>query len=219
MDCRLSVMVSTACHRTHSLYSDHLLPPLLQSRSTATTRFCYSPYFRPGFWVRSGSRAFVRISSRTLDRHVAVTNLPRTTPMPFQRVSTDFCGSPDHPRRAETAERATWGTKTPPRPPTAGTPPAPARVRRKPRRWDPLVPICICGGGAPRWPRPGRRRPEPRALLCGNAQGPLEGRPSARPVAIEVLASGLPARTSSGSYPHPLSAFRRRGGGCRKRGR
>jgi hypothetical protein len=66
---------------------------------------------------------------------------PRTTPMPFQRISTDFRGSPDRPRRAETAERATWGTKTPPRPPTAGTPPAPARVRRKPRRWDPLVPI------------------------------------------------------------------------------
>ena len=32
---------------------------------------------------------------------------PRTTPMPFQRISTDLCGSPDHPRRAKTAERAT----------------------------------------------------------------------------------------------------------------
>jgi hypothetical protein len=93
----------------------------------------------------------------------------RTTPMPFQRISTDLCGSPDHPRRAETAERATWGTKTPPRPPTAGTPPAPARVRRKPRRWDPLVPIW--GGSpaaAPRPPAPS----EPRALLCRNSQGP-----------------------------------------------
>jgi hypothetical protein len=77
---------------------------------------------------------------------------PRTTPMLFQRVSTDFCGSPDHPRRAETAERATWGTKTPPRPPTASTPPAPARVRRKPRRWDPLVPIW--GGSPVAAPRP-----------------------------------------------------------------
>jgi hypothetical protein len=76
---------------------------------------------------------------------------PRTTPMPFQRIPRDFCGSLDHPRRAETAERATCGTKTPPRPPTAGTPPAPARVRRKPRRWDPLVPIWggLPGGGAP----------------------------------------------------------------------
>jgi hypothetical protein len=80
---------------------------------------------------------------------------PRTTPMPFQRISTDSCCSPDHPRRAETAERATRGTKTPPRPPTAGTPPAPARVRRKLRRWDPLVPIW--GGSpvvAPRPPAP-----------------------------------------------------------------
>jgi hypothetical protein len=77
---------------------------------------------------------------------------PRTTPMPIQRISTDFWGSPDHPRRAETAERATWGIKTPPRPPTAGTPPAPARVRRKPRRWDPLVPIW--GGSPVAAPRP-----------------------------------------------------------------
>jgi hypothetical protein len=76
----------------------------------------------------------------------------RTTPMPFQRIPTGLCGSPDHPRRAETAERATWGTKPPPRPPTAGTPPAPARVRRKPWRWDPLVPIW--GGSPVAAPRP-----------------------------------------------------------------
>jgi hypothetical protein len=48
---------------------------------------------------------------------------PRTTPM-------DFCGSPDHPRRAETAERATWGTKTPPRPPQPA----------------PHPPRLVCGG-------------------------------------------------------------------------
>ena len=59
---------------------------------------------------------------------------PRTTtPMPFQRISTDLCGSPDHTRRAETAERATWGTKTPPRPPTAAQP-----VFHPPR--------LVCGG-------------------------------------------------------------------------
>jgi hypothetical protein len=78
---------------------------------------------------------------------------PRTTPMPFQRISTDLCGSPDHPRRrAETAERATWGTKTPPPDPPQPVPHrVPARVRRKPRRWDPLVPIWggLPGGGAP----------------------------------------------------------------------
>jgi hypothetical protein len=76
---------------------------------------------------------------------------PGTSPMPFQRGLTDLYGPPDHPRRAETAERATWGTKTLPRPPTADTPPGPVRVRRKPRRWDPLVPIWggLPGGGAP----------------------------------------------------------------------
>ena len=96
---------------------------------------------------------------------------PRTTPMPIQRISTDFWGSPDHPRRAETAERATWGTKPPPRPPTAGTPPAPARVRRKPRRWDPLVPIW--GGSPVAAPRP----PAPRApsLYLWQCPRPLGG--------------------------------------------
>jgi hypothetical protein len=96
---------------------------------------------------------------------------PRTTPMPFQRISTDFCGSPDHPRRAETAERATWGTKTPPRPPTAGTPPAPARVRRKPRRWDPLVPIW--GGSPVAAPRP--PAPQAQSLYLRQCPGPLGG--------------------------------------------
>jgi hypothetical protein len=96
---------------------------------------------------------------------------PRTTPMPFQRISTGLCGSPDHPRRAETAERATWSTKTPPRPPTAGTPPALAHVRRKPRRWDPLVPIPSgvgvgVGGGAPRWQCPSRRAPRTESQNC-----------------------------------------------------
>jgi hypothetical protein len=41
---------------------------------------------------------------------------PHTTLMPFQRISTGFCGSPDHPRRAETAERATWGKIDDPEP-------------------------------------------------------------------------------------------------------
>ena len=93
---------------------------------------------------------------------------PRTTPMPIQRISTDFWGSPDHPRRAETAERATWGTKTPPRPPTAGTPPAPARVRRKPRRWDPLVPIW--GGSPVAAPRP--PAPQTQSIQMGRTPAP-----------------------------------------------
>jgi hypothetical protein len=38
----------------------------------------------------------------------------------FQR--TGLCGSSDHPRRAETAERATCGTKSPPRPPPQPVP-------------------------------------------------------------------------------------------------
>jgi hypothetical protein len=37
------------------------------------SRFHY-PHFRPGFWGRGGSRAFARISSRTLGRYVAVNN-------------------------------------------------------------------------------------------------------------------------------------------------
>jgi hypothetical protein len=102
---------------------------------------------------------------------------PRTAPMPFQRISTDLCGSPDPPRRAETAERATWGTKTPLRPPTAGTPPAPARVRRKPRRWDPLVPIW--GGSpvaAPRPPAP--RTPDSPMSQCTMPLVPPGARPN-----------------------------------------
>jgi hypothetical protein len=94
---------------------------------------------------------------------------PRTTPMPFQRVSTDFCGSPDHPRRAGTAERATWGTKT-----RRLDPPQPA----------PHPPQLVCGGnhgagthwcpsgGAPRWWWPGRWRPEPSPKVSGNTQYP-----------------------------------------------
>jgi hypothetical protein len=81
---------------------------------------------RSGFWIRGGSRAFARISSRTLGRYVVVTNPapPRCRSNGFQRASVALQTTPG---RAETAERATWGTKTPPRPPTAGTPPAPAR--------------------------------------------------------------------------------------------
>jgi hypothetical protein len=102
----------------------------------------------------------------------------RTTLMPFQKISTDLCGSPYHPRRAETAERATWGTKTPPRPPTAGTPPAPARVRWKPRRWDPLVPIWgeLPGGGAP-----AAGAPSPVALFRAVPKAPPMARPKTKP--------------------------------------
>jgi hypothetical protein len=95
---------------------------------------------------------------------------PRTTPMPFERISTDLCGSLDHPRRAETAERATWGTKTPPRPPTAGTPHPPRLVcggnHGTGTHW------CPSGGGSPvAVPRP----PAPQAqslYFCGNAHSP-----------------------------------------------
>jgi hypothetical protein len=92
--------------------------------------------------------------------------------MPFQRISTDFCGSPDHPRRAETAELATWGTKTPPRPPTAGgTPPAPARVRAA--EITALGPTGAHLGGGPGGGAPAARwRPEPSSDLPGRPQGP-----------------------------------------------
>jgi hypothetical protein len=76
-----------------------------------------------------------------------------TNPAPPQCRSTDFCGSPDHPRRTEIAERATWGTKTPPQPPTAGTPPAPARARldQVGRDWMNHFEAAIGGRQGTRW--------------------------------------------------------------------
>jgi hypothetical protein len=76
---------------------------------------------------------------------------PRTTPMPFQRILTDFCGSPYHPRRAETAERATWGTKTPPRPPHSRHPPRPGSCAAETPALGPTGAHLggLPGGGAP----------------------------------------------------------------------
>jgi hypothetical protein len=108
---------------------------------------------------------------------------PRTTSMPFQRISTDFCGSPDHPRRAETAERITWGTKTPPRPPQ------PAPHPHRPvcgRNHGAGTHWCPSGGDSPvAVPRP----PALRVLSLCLRQYP-------RPLA------GWPGRTPSGTSRH-----------------
>jgi hypothetical protein len=134
------------------------------------TRFHY-PYCRPGFWVRGGSRAFARVSSRTLGRYVAVTNpAPPRCPVP-----TDFNGFMWLSRPQTTPEE--------PRQRNAGPLGAP---KRRPDPPQPALhpPRLVCGGnhgagthwcpsgGAPRWWRPGRRRPKPSRFLCGNAQGP-----------------------------------------------
>jgi hypothetical protein len=62
-------------------------------------RFHY-PYFRTGFWVRGGSRAFARISSRTLGRCVVVTNpaQPRCRSNGFQRIYVALQTTPEEPK-------------------------------------------------------------------------------------------------------------------------
>jgi hypothetical protein len=88
---------------------------------------------------------------------------PRTTPMPFQRTSTDFCGSPDHPHRTETAERATWGTKTPPRPPTDSR--HPTRPGSCAAETTALGPTGAHLGGLPGGGAPAAGAPSPVALF------------------------------------------------------
>jgi hypothetical protein len=62
---------------------------------------CVNGDFRPGFWIRGGSRAFARISSRTLGRYVAVTNPapPRCRSNRFQRISVALQTTPEEPRQ------------------------------------------------------------------------------------------------------------------------
>jgi hypothetical protein len=143
------------------------------SEISKRTRFHYPyPYFKTGFWVRGGSRAFARISSRTLGRYVAVINPAplRCRSNGFQRISGALQTTPEEPRQRNGPLGAPKRRPDPPQPA-----PHPSRL--------------VCGGnhgagtywcpsgGAPRWRRPGRRRPKPRQpgsrfRLCGNAQGP-----------------------------------------------
>ena len=120
-----------------------------------------------GFWIRGGSRAFARISSRTLGRYVVVTNPapPRCRSNGFQRISGALQTTPEEPRQRNGPLGAPKRRPDPPQP-------------------APHPPRLVCGGnhgagthwcpsgGAPRWRRPGRRRPKPSRFICGNAQGP-----------------------------------------------
>jgi hypothetical protein len=74
-------------------------PPKAVRRLLATCFHC--PHFRPGFWIRSGSRAFVRISSRTLGRYVAMTNPapPQCRFNGFQRIYVALQTTPEEPRQ------------------------------------------------------------------------------------------------------------------------
>ena len=71
--------------------------------------------------------------------------------MPIQRISTDFWGSLDHTRRAETAERATWGTKTPPPTPHSRHPTRPGLCAAETTALGPTGAHLggLPGGGAP----------------------------------------------------------------------
>jgi hypothetical protein len=81
----------------------------------------------------------------------------RTTPMPFQRIQRISVALQTTPEEPKQRNGPLGAPKRRPDPPTAGTPPAPARVRRKPRRWNALVPIW--GGSPVAVPRP----PAPQA--------------------------------------------------------
>jgi hypothetical protein len=113
--------------------------------------------FRPGFWIRGGSRAFARISSHTLGRYVVVTNPapPRCRSNGLQRISMALQTTPEEPRQRNGP---------------LGAP----KLRPDPPQPAPHPPRLVCGrnhgagthwcpsGGDPRWRRPGRRRPKPR---------------------------------------------------------
>ena len=130
------------------------------------TRFHY-PQFRTGFWVRGGSRAFARISSRTLGRYVVVTNPapPRCRSNGFQRISGALQTTPEEPRQRNGPLGAPKRRPDPPQP-------------------APHPPRLVCGGnhgagthwcpsgGAPRWRRPGRRRPKPSRFISRSTQAP-----------------------------------------------
>jgi hypothetical protein len=126
---------------------------------------CVNGDFRPGFWVR-GSRAFARISSRTLGRYVAVTNPAphRCRSNGFQRIYVYVAlqTTPEEPRQRNGPLGA------PKRRPDT---PHSSCAAETTRRWDPLTGAHL--GGAPRWRRPGRRRAEPGPKVSRNAQGHL----------------------------------------------
>ena len=128
--------------------------------------------FQTGFWIRGGSRAFARISSRTLGRYVVVTNPapPRCRSNGFQRISGALQTTPEEPRQRNGPLGAPKRRPDPPQP-------------------APHPPRLVCGGnhgagthwcpsgGAPRWRRPGRRRPKPSRFISGSPQGPSGGTP------------------------------------------
>jgi hypothetical protein len=149
--------------------------------------------FRPGFWVRGGSRAFARISSRTLGRYVVVTNPapPRCRFNGFQRIYVALQTNPEEPRQRNGPLGAPKRRPDPPQP----APHSPRLVcggnHGAGTHWCPSEGE-LPGGGAP-----AAGAPSPVAL---NAQSstPLEGEPRApNPTGARNKAPGLP---SYGNY-------------------
>ena len=145
--------------------------------------------FQTGFWIRGGSRAFARISSRTLGRYVVVTNPapPRCRSNGFQRISGALQTTPEEPRQRNGPLGAPKRRPDPPQP-------------------APHPPRLVCGGnhgagthwcpsgGAPRWRRPGRRRPKPSRFKSRNGQAPsFAPRPGPTAPAARFKDPGLPS--------------------------
>jgi hypothetical protein len=79
--------------------------------------FSLSP-IQTGFWIRGGSRAFARISSRTLGRYVVVTNPapPRRPSNGFHRLSGAHKTTPAEPRQPNGPLAAPHRRPDPPQP-------------------------------------------------------------------------------------------------------
>jgi hypothetical protein len=110
--------------------------------------FIHYPHFRPGFWVRSGSRAFARMSSRALGRYVVRGGDPDAVPTDFN----GFMWRSNGFQRVYVALQASPQTAT-------GHLGHQNAGRPDPLQPAPHLPRLVCGGnhGAPRsvavpWP-------------------------------------------------------------------
>jgi hypothetical protein len=141
------------------------------------TRFHY-PYFRTGFWVRGGSRAFARISSRTLGRYVAVTNPapPRCRSNGFQRISGAL-QTPDPPPKSRDSGTGHLGHQN-------AAPIPHSRHLTRPgscaAETTALGPTGAHLGGLPGGGAPVAGAPSPVALFAAMPRAPRSGRPKTK---------------------------------------